>query len=487
MSLPHRTRALSFILACLMGASAVPARAEVKLPQVIGENMVLQRGEAVPIWGDAAPGEQVSVKFAGQTKSATADAAGKWRVNLDALQTSATPSTLTVAGSNTIELKNILVGEVWLCGGQSNMEFNMGGNGSSFRATPPLIEARQQADKPQIRLFLVKKNERAFTTDGWQICTPDTVAPFSAVAYFFGKELQEKLNVPVGLVESCWGGSHIERWTPAEAYERNPVFASQATSKPVRIDNQRAGQYFEPMIRPLIPFAVRGAIWYQGESNIINSNDRMRYVDKFKTMIDAWRSLWGEGDFPFYTVQIAPYYYTRRNDPLKHSEEELPYLWEAQVACLKLPNVGLAATTDLVDSFSNIHPPNKWDVGHRLALIALARTYGIKDLAYSGPIFKSAEFRDGKAIIHFDFTGAGKPQLGTSDGKAPTEFTIAGADHNFIPATAEIDGDSVLVHSDAIKDPKAVHFGWHETAQPNLIDANSKLPAIPFRTDRDTE
>jgi sialate O-acetylesterase len=360
------------------------------------------------------------------------------------------------------------------------MEFNMAGNGSGFRAQPPMLEAMQQADKPQTRLFLVKKNERAFTTDGWQVCTPQTLAPFSAVAYFFGREIQEKLNAPVGLIESCWGGSHIERWTPADAYEKSPLFASQATSKSVRIDNQRAGQYFEPMIRPLAPFAIRGALWYQGESNIINSNDRMRYVDKFKVMIDAWRSLWGQGDFPFYTVQIAPYYYTKRNDPLKHSAEELPCLWEAQVACLKLPNVGLAATTDLVEDFSNIHPPNKWDVGHRLALIALSKQ--MPDIAYSGPIYKSAEFKAGKAIVQFNFTGPSQPKLATLDGKAPNEFTIAGADGKFVPATAEISGATVIVSSPEVKDPKAVRMGWHETAQPNLTDS-SKLPAFPFRTD----
>jgi sialate O-acetylesterase len=473
------------LLAGWIANLASVALAEVKLPRVLGDNMVLQRGQAVPIWGDAAPNEVVTVKFAGQTKTVAADQAGKWRVNLDAMPPNATPATLMISGTNAIELRDVLVGEVWLCGGQSNMEFPMRGAGASMRSTPPLAEALQQATNPNIRLFLVAKNERAFTTDGWKTCTPDNVGPFSAVAYFFGKELQEKLNVPVGLIESCWGGSHIERWTPADAYEKSPLFASQATSKPVRIDNQRAGQYFEPMIRPLAPFGVRGAIWYQGESNIINSNDGMRYVDKFKVMIDAWRSLWGQGDFPFYTVQIAPYYYTKRNDPLKHSEEELPLLWEAQMECLKLPNVGMAATTDLVNGeFSNIHPPNKWDVGHRLALIALAKTYDQKDLTYSGPTFRSAEFVGDKAVVQFNFTGTSSAELATSDGKAPNEFTIAGADGKFVPATVELAGNVAIVHSPDVKDAKAVRFGWHETAEPNLIDKASKLPAIPFRSGR---
>jgi sialate O-acetylesterase len=469
-----RSTTFSLLLALLF---AITAHAEVSVSKVLGDNMVLQRSMPVPVWGTAAAEEQVTVKFANQTKTARAGADGKWSVRLDALAASSTPAEMTISGSNTLTLKNILVGEVWLCGGQSNMEFPMrGANGMT--QLPPMADALAQATNPQIRLFRVAKNERAFTSDGWTECTPEMAGPFSAVGYYFGRELQKELNVPVGLIQSCWGGSHIERWTPAEAYEKSPLFASQATSKPVRIDNQRAGQYFEPMIRPLIPYAIRGGIWYQGESNIINSNDGMRYFDKFKVLLDSWRSMWGQGDFPFYSVEIAPYYYTRRNDPLKHSNEELPLLWEAQVACLKLPNTGLAPITDLVSDFANIHPPDKWDVGHRLALIAMAKTYGKSEIEYSGPMYKSIEFKDGKAVLSFDHTDGG---LVAKDNQPLSEFTIAGADGKFEPATATIAGNTVVVSSDAVKDPKAVRMGWHETAQPNLFN-KAGLPAIPFRT-----
>lgn len=473
-----RTRLLICGLILLAGLSATTARAEIVLAKVLGDNMVLQRSMQVPIWGTAAADEAVTVKFAGQEKSTKADASGKWQLKLDAMAASVNPADLVVSGTNSITLKNILIGEVWFCGGQSNMDFPMRG-GNDMQVTPPMAQAAAEANFPNIRLFHVAKNERAFVTEGWQACSPETVAGFSAVGFFFGRELQKELNVPIGLIHCAWGGSHIERWTPAEAYEKSPIFASAATSKPVRIDNQRAGQYFDPMVRPLIPYAIRGGIWYQGESNIINSNDGMRYFDKFKVMLDSYRSIWGQGDFSFYSVEIAPYYYTRRNDPLKHSAEELPLLWEAQVECLKLPNTGLAATTDLVENFAGIHPPNKWEVGRRLALIAMAKDYGKKDLEYSGPMYKSVEFKDAKAIVRFDHANG----LAAKDAKPLTEFTIAGADGKFFPATAVVAGDTVVVSSDAIKDPKTVRLGWHELAQPNLIN-KAGLPVIPFRTDK---
>lgn len=471
--------AFRIAFALILALVILPAQAEVSLPRVLGDHMVLQRERAVPVWGTAAPGERVTVRFGAQTKSVVADPAGNWRTALDALPASSTPADLTVSGSNTITLRNVLVGEVWICSGQSNMEFPMRGGGS-LRQLPPMAEALAKAAHPGIRLFKVEKNEREFTTTGWAECTPETAAAFSAVGYYFGREIHQELNVPVGLIQSAWGGSHIERWTPAEAYEKSPVFASKATSKPVRIDNQRAGQYFEPMVRPLVPFAVRGMLWYQGESNIINSNDGVHYLDKFKVFANAWRSIWGQGDFPIYTVQIAPYYYTRRNDPLKHSEQELPLLWEAQSKALNLPNIGMAGTMDLVDNFADIHPPDKWTVGHRLALWALAKDYGRPNVVHSGPIYKWVEFRGGKARIHFYSAGSG---LATRDNKPPTLFEVAAVDGVFHPATAVIEGDTVLVSNPDIPLPEEVRFAWHEIAQPNLINKEG-LPAIPFRTDR---
>lgn len=454
-------------------------RAEVALPRVLGSHMVLQRDRAVPIWGTAATGEQVTVRFAGQSKSAQADASGNWRIALDPMPAASTPADLTVTGTNTLTLNNIVVGEVWICSGQSNMEFPLRG-GQGMRQLPPMAEALAAANNPAIRLFRVEKNEREFATAGWAPCTPESAAPFSAVGYFFGKELSDELKVPIGLIQTAWGGSHIERWTPASAYENSPAFASKATSKPVRIDNQRAGQYFEPMVRPLIPFAIRGMIWYQGESNIINSNDGIHYLDKFKVFVNSWRSLWGQPDFPVYTVQIAPYYYTRRNDPLSHSDQELPLLWEAQTAALRLPKIGMAGSIDVVDNFGDIHPPNKWAIGHRLALWALSKDYGKADLVHSGPIYKSVEFKDGKAKVSFYSVGSG---LLSRDGKPLTDFQLAGLDKKFFPATAVIEGNTILLTSPEVPLPEEVSFGWHEIAQPNLMNKDG-LPAIPFRTDR---
>lgn len=470
----------SAVLCLVLGLSAAIVRAEVTLPRVIGNGMVLQRGQAAPIWGTANPQESVTVRFAGQTKSTRADASGNWRVALDPLTASSTPAEMSIAGAGPgLVVRDILIGEVWLCSGQSNMEFPMRG-GPGFRQLPPMADALASANHPAIRLFKVEKNDQQFTTTGWSACTPESAAGFSAVGYFFGKELHQELNVPIGLIQSAWGGSHIERWTPASAYEQHPKFASKATSKPVRIDNQRAGQYFEPMVRPLIPFAIHGMIWYQGESNIINSNDGVHYLDKFAVFAGSWRGMWGQGDFPIYTVQIAPYYYTRRNDPLKHSEQELPLLWEAQSLALHLPNIGMAGSIDLVDNFADIHPPNKWTVGHRLALWAMAKNYGKTDLVHSGPIYKSVEFSGGKARITFYSVGSG---LASRDGKPLTDFQVAAVDNNFLPASAVIEGNTVIVSSPEVPLPEEIRFGWHETAQPNLINKEG-LPAIPFRTDR---
>lgn len=474
----NRTRRVAAACVLLTGLLNAFARAEVALPRVLGDHMVLQRDRQLPIWGTAGSGESITVRFGAQSHSATADASGNWKVMLDPMPASATPADLTVSGNNTVTLSDILVGEVWMCSGQSNMEFPMRG-AQGMRQLPPMAEALAKATNPAIRLFRVEKNEREFATAGWTPCTPETAGPFSAVGYFFGKELSDQLNVPVGLIQSCWGGSHIERWTPAEAYEKSPIFASKATTKPVRIDNQRAGQYFEPMVRPLIPFAIRGMIWYQGESNIINSNDGVHYLDKFKVFVDSWRAMWGQGDFPVYTVQIAPYYYTRRNDPLKHSPEELPLLWEAQSLALYMPHIGMAGTIDLVDDFANIHPPDKWTVGHRLALWALAKDYG-REIVHSGPIYKSVEFKDGKARVFFYSSGSG---LATRDDKPPIDFQLAGRDGAFKPAVAAIEGSTVVVSSPDVPQPENVHFAWTETAQPNLINKEG-LPAIPFRTNR---
>ncbi|HWB86406.1 MAG TPA: sialate O-acetylesterase [Bryobacteraceae bacterium] len=464
----------------LMAACSLGAQAEVTLPKIIGENMVLQRGRAVPIWGHAAPGETVTVRFAGQEKKATADSSGNWRVELRPLTASSTPASMTISGSNAIVLNNVLVGEVWLGSGQSNMEYPMGGFPAPERRAPtePMWKEMAAANCPQLRLFKVEKvlSHPDVTSKGWQACDADTLRTFSAVAYYFGKELQHELDVPIGLIQSAWGGSRIEPWTPVSGYQAVPAFREQTAKDPVLIDNMKPGAYFESMVLPLAPFPIRGVIWYQGESNCV-LEDMATYPEKMRALIDSWRTTWSSPALPFYYVQIAPYTYSARQ--VKHNPEVEPEFWEAQSRALQIPNTGMVVTTDLVTELNNIHPDNKWDVGHRLALWALAKDYGRKDLVYSGPVFKSMKVKGGRAELSFRYASDG---LTSRDGKPLSDFTIAGEDGKFVAATATIQGKNVIVSSPEVAHPSAVRFAWTETSMPNLAN-KAGLPAAPFRTD----
>ncbi len=477
-----RRRCLYTLLAVTLGA--VTAQADVALPKILSDNMVLQRELPVPIWGTAAPGEEIAVRFAGQEKKTKAGADGRWTVSLDALKASATPQELTIAGTNTVTLKNILVGEVWLCSGQSNMEYSINRPSSSAPAAvpvdPQLAQEIATETYPAIRLFRVEKQTRTpdLVTNGWTECSGDALSAFSALGFFFGRNLQHELNVPVGLIESSWGGSRIEPWTFPNSYAGLPAFNDANGQTLAQIDGVRPGQYINSMIRPLVPFAVRGVIWYQGESNIIATNDGIRYADKMQALVEGWRAAWNRTDLPFYSVQIAPYAYTKRPDPLKHSAEEEPMLWEAQWLSTQLPNTGLVPTIDLNADFSNIHPGQKRVVGKRLADLALAEAYGKTGLVYDGPTFAKMEIADGKATLRFTNTGGG---LAARDGQPLSEFEIAGADGNFVAAQATLADNTVVVSSAQIAVPVAVRFGWRETAQPNLINKEG-LPAYPFRT-----
>ncbi len=480
--------------------AGLTARGNVTLPKILGDNMVLQRERPVAIWGTADAGDEVTVKFAGQEKRAKPDAEGHWRVALDPLKASATPQELTITATNaaapdksgTVTLKNILVGEVWFCGGQSNMEYSVNAPSSSAPSalpTDPQLARELAAETyPQIRLFRVNKQTRApeISTDGWTDCSGDALNKFSAIGFFFARNLQRALNVPVGVVGSYWGGSRLEQWVPPAAFQKQPAFAKEAAA-PGRllIDGRPAGDYFTSMIRDLAPFTLRGMLWYQGESNIIASNDGLRYADKLQALVDYWRGLWHDPSLPFYQVQIAPYLYTSRKDllvdkvtPLPHAADELPKLWEAQFLATRLPNVEIVPTIDLDSNFKNIHPGGKRTVGQRLANLALAKVYGQKAPAWQGPLFDKLEIKDGAAVAHFANTGG---KLATRDGQAPDDFEIAGADGVFQPAMAVIAGDTVTLRNDAVKEPTAVRLGWTETAQPNLVNADG-LPAYPFRT-----
>ena len=426
-------------------------RAEVRLPAVFGSHMVLQRDAVIPVWGWAAPNEEISVQFdQGNPVKTTANAQGRWRVELPAVKADGQAHTLTVKGQNTVELADILVGDVWLGSGQSNMEWPL-------NATHHAKEAIAAANHPRIRLFHVPKVQVKEPADDvkatWKVCTPTTVPQFSAVLYYFGRRLHQDLDIPIGLINSSWGGSPIEPWTVTET---------------------SSGGMYNGMIAPLVPFPIRGVIWYQGETNVMQRNG-MKYRDKMEDLIKGWRRVW-KNDFPFYYVQIAPW--KPKGENAGYAEGELPALWEAQAAALKIPNTGMVVVTDLVDDIADIHPRNKLDVGNRLALWALAKNYGKTNIVYSSPLYKSMSIEGDKIRVRFAHVGSG---LTSRDGKPLTEFEIAGDDDKFVPANASIDGDSVVVSSAAVKNPTQVRFGWRTVANPNLMNKEG-LPAAPFRT-----
>ncbi|MCX7700398.1 MAG: sialate O-acetylesterase [Gemmataceae bacterium] len=424
--------------------------AEVRLPAIFGSHMVVQRGAELPVWGWAAPNEEVTVQFDNHRATTKADAEGRWRVKLPALEFDRESHKLTVRGSNTIELTDILIGDVWLGSGQSNMEWPL-------RATQNGAAAVAAADHPRIRLFHVPKVQAKEPAEDlkaeWKVCTPTTVAQFSAVLYYFGRRLEKELDVPIGLINSSWGGSPIEPWT---------------------ITRNSSGAMYNGMIAPLIPFPIAGVIWYQGETNVMQRNG-MKYRDKMEDLISGWRRAWDK-NFPFYFVQIAPWQPKDRSRG--YAEGELPALWEAQAAALKIPGTGMVVTTDLVDNIEDIHPQNKLDVGNRLALWALAKTYDRRNLVYSGPLYKSMSVEGDKIRLHFAHVGSG---LASRDGKPLTEFEIAGDDDQFVAADAVIEGDTVVVSSPTVKQPTQVRFGWRTTANPNFMNKEG-LPASPFRT-----
>ncbi len=469
---------------CLLACAAGIGNAAVTLPKIFGDGLVLQRERPVPVWGRATAGAEITVRFAGQQKQAKADGDGHWRVNLDSLPASSQPQELTIAGDGSVTLHNVLVGEVWLCSGQSNMEMAVGvasaGAQPESAHDPALAQQIKTASYPALRLFRVEKKRQPpdVVSDGWQDCRGDALAHFSAAGFFFGRELSQTLGVPVGLIESAWGGSRIEEWTPADAYEKLEPILGEDAARTFERDPSMVGHNYEAMVRPLAPFALRGVLWYQGESQIIAYNDGLRYADKMQALVASWRAAWGQPDLPFYSVQLAPFLYTQRKDKLPHAADELPKLWEAQIRSTAIPHTGIVPITDTVDDPANIHPGKKSVVGHRLAALALADTYHRENVVSAGPVFARLEIQGASAIVHFRGADLG---LVTRDGKALNEFEIAGRDGTFVPAQATIRGDTVVVTSRQVSRPTAVRFGWRETAQPSLMNREG-WPAYPFRS-----
>jgi sialate O-acetylesterase len=428
--------------------------------------MVVQQQMPVKVWGWADPGERVEVSLAGQTRAGSADASGKWLVTLEPLPAGG-PHKLIVQGKNRIELEDVLVGEVWIGSGQSNMQWPV-------RRSMNPDEEIANANWPKIRLFTVARRIAETPQEDcegeWLMCSPETVGDFSAVLYFFGRKLHQDLQVPVGLINSSWGGTVAEAWTSREALQADedfrPILERGAKFDP-KTPNQPA-VLFNGMIHPLLNFAIRGVVWYQGESNCARAE---QYQKLFPTLIHDWRKRWGLEDFPFYFVQLAPFRY--RNADRRNAAE----LREAQRLTLRLPNTGMVVTTDIGD-VNDIHPTNKQEVGRRLALWALAKTYGKTDLVYSGPLYREAKIEGNRIRIFFDHVDGGL----VVKGEELTHFQIAGADGEFKPAKAVIDGETVVVWNEEVANPVAVRFGWSDDAEPNLFNA-AGLPASPFRTD----
>jgi sialate O-acetylesterase len=508
MNKVSRTKVSIIIISILFILNGV-GFGDIRLPRIFGDKMVMQRDMALPVWGWADANESITVTLADNTVQTTANSKGEWKVKMPPMKAGG-PFELTVKGKNSVRLTDILIGEVWICSGQSNMEWYL----ISVKNSQQEVA---EANYPQIRIFKVNKQtsglpltefmSRQCWMDTWRICNPENIKYFSAVGYYFGRDLHKKLNVPIGLIDSTWGGTKIEPWTPPQGFAA--VDKLQDISKNIEKSNSdyaraipdaltkleawvkdskkiaAGGEILPPppwpehplndlgvatslynaMINPLVPFAIRGAIWYQGEANC---GEGMLYYHKMKALIGGWRAVWGEGDFPFYFVQLAPYKYG--------GGFSLPEIWQAQTLGLSIPNTGMAVTTDLVDDVANIHPTNKKDVGKRLSLWALAKTYGEKDIVFSGPLYKSIVIEGNSIRVKFDNVGSG---LTTRDGKDPDFFEIAGADNKFVNAQAKIDKDTVVVSSPDIGNPAYVRFGWSEQAMPNLMNKDG-LPASPF-------
>jgi sialate O-acetylesterase len=499
-----------FVLVIVLVLAGVLS-ADVRLPSIISDNMVLQQGKEVPIWGWADAGEAVTVTGSwGNNKwEMKADADGKWMVKIDTGKAGG-PYEMTVTGKNMLTVKNILIGEVWVCSGQSNMEFTV------KQAKNSAQEIAEANNYPQIRQFLVGRKviyTPMYNCNGkWAVCSSTTVGNFTAVGYFFGRELTKQLNnVPIGLIHTSWGGTPAESWMSKEVLENDPNFRPilkrfedtsadinnikakykddmqkynsivpklRAEGKPLPPRPEEPigpGHAYSPtglfngMIIPVVPYGIRGAIWYQGESN---ASRAYQYRTLLPAMIKNWRDVWQQGDFPFLIVQLANYM------EVKHEPEQSWWaeLREAQLMTLTTPNTGMAVIIDVGEA-NDIHPKNKQDVGKRLALWALAKTYD-KNIVYSGPIYKSMKVDGNKLILDFDHVGGG---LVAKDDSLKG-FAIAGEDKKFVWADAKIEGNKVVVSSDKVAAPVAVRYAWADNPVCNLYNKEG-LPATPFRTD----
>ncbi|MBM3860131.1 MAG: sialate O-acetylesterase [Verrucomicrobia bacterium] len=509
-------RALVAALAAL--AFAGIAQAEVSLPAIFGNHMVLQRGIKVPVWGWAQFGERVIVKFGKQEKHAAVDkATGRWMVLLDPMEAGQTGELIVLGNGNSVKFTDVIVGDVWLASGQSNMAFES-------KSAQNWAEEAKRAELPQIRFFQVTRTLAAAPQQDcrghWVVCDARTAAGFSAVAFFFGREIHETQKTPVGLIDTSWGATAAQLWMsagaihslgPDDGYLARYRDEAQAAKMLDAVDSDFEGQLrarlrraaewsadqrhgdgrldapaavegwfptykrmtsggYSAMIAPLAPFALKGVLWYQGESN---DNWPEQYTNVMKTLIADWRRTWSQGDFPFLFVQLANF----RETKTEPSDSGWARIREAQLQTLKAPNTGMAVAIDVGEA-GQIHPKNKQAVAHRLALNARALIYGEK-LEYSGPICESMNVEGSSIRLRFTHTTGG---LKAKDGSELKGFAIAGEDQKFVWADAKVDGETIIVSSPRVAKPVAVRYAWAGNPICNLING-AGLPASPFRTD----
>lgn len=440
--------------------------ADVKLPNVWSSNMVLQQKSATKLWGWALPDEKIKIttSWDNKTVSTSADGNARWQIDIQT-PVAGGPYQIVIQGNNKILLENILIGEVWVCSGQSNMEW------SHYNGVSSIKEEFNQSAKLNIRLFKIAKTTSKTPQDHvegtWTTCDSNALKAFSAVGYYFGKQLNRDLNVPIGLISSNWGGTPAEVWTPTELVENNPVFKEAATKNiPAAWWPVKPGYAYNAMIYPILNFNIAGAIWYQGESNKLAPSS---YTELMNTLIGSWRKGWNK-DFPFYYVQIAPFRYERYHVGA--------LVREAQTKNMLTPRTGMVVISDLVNDTLDIHPANKKDVGVRLANWALADTYGTKKGAYKSPFFKSLTISGSNGIIEFDNAETGL----LVKGDKAKEIFIAGADQVFYPAQVKIKGAAMIVSSKQVKKPVAVRYQFSNAGIGNIFN-KAGLPVAPFRTD----
>ncbi len=460
------------------------SEAKVVLPSIFTDNLVLQQKSNTLIWGSAEIGKSISIKTSWNNKEykSIADKNGEWEIKVNTPSYGG-PYSIQISDGDVTQLNNILIGEVWLCSGQSNMEMPLAGWGQVINYEKEISEANY----PQIRLLQAKKNTSnspllnvELDNAGWQECAPESVSNFSAVAYFFAREIYKKTGIPIGLIHTSWGGTVAQAWVSGPSLETMPDFVDAvnqieqtggAAKEGEKQEPNRATVLFNAMIHPFIKYNIKGAIWYQGESN---ANKAAQYQTLFPLLIKDWRKQWNNNHLPFYFVQLANFMDKDEQPAFKSDWAELR---EAQYKTLSLANTGMAVSIDIGDA-KDIHPKNKQEVGRRLALIALNKNYKQKNV-YSGPLLKSYKIKGNKVSLTFDHADG----LQAKGQNALSGFAVAGEDNKFYWADAVIEGNTVVVTSKEVLNPVHIRYGWGNNPECNLYNG-ADLPAAPFRTDK---